>query len=78
DAWNALLLDFVKERIDWLKEIRNRYKVFLFSNTNQIHYDCFIHRFKEQFGTLDFNSLFIKAYYSHEMGMRKPDAEAFQ
>ena len=26
----------------------------------------------------DFNSFFIKAYYSHELGLRKPDPESFE
>ena len=38
-AWNALLLDFPPERIEWLKKIASKYRIFLFSNTNQIHYD---------------------------------------
>ena len=76
-AWNALLLDFPKERILWLLEIRKKYKVFLFSNTNQIHYEAFMAGFRTQTGFDDFNSLFIKAYYSQEMGLRKPYPESF-
>jgi putative hydrolase of the HAD superfamily len=77
DAWNALLLDFPPERLEWLKRIRKHYKIFLFSNTNKIHYDAFMESFRQQFGE-DFNQYFIKAYYSHEMGMRKPYPESFQ
>jgi putative hydrolase of the HAD superfamily len=77
-AWNAMLLDFPKERIDWLVEISKRYKIFLFSNTNQIHYDSFIEIANKSIAPLDFNSIFIKAYYSHHMGLRKPDAESFE
>ena len=72
DAWNALLLDFPIERIEWLDDIRSRYNVFLYSNTNQIHYDAFIEMFRQQTGKDDFNRYFIKAYYSHELGLRKP------
>src|SRR5215210_2660060 len=38
NAWNALLLDFPPERIDWIKKISSHYKIFLLSNTNEIHY----------------------------------------
>lgn len=72
DSWNALLLDFPIERIEWLDDIRSRYNVFLYSNTNQIHYDAFIEMFRRQTGKDDFNRYFIKAYYSHELGLRKP------
>src|ERR1700675_1659370 len=41
DAWNALLLQFPPERISLLKEIKSRYRLFLFSNTNAIHYKKF-------------------------------------
>ncbi|MBT9483943.1 HAD family phosphatase [Sediminibacterium sp.] len=77
-AWNALLLDFPKERIDWLKSISKKYRIFLFSNTNQIHYDSFIEKFGMQHPGEDFNSLFRKAYYSQFLGLRKPYPESFQ
>ncbi len=77
DAWNALLVDFPKERIVWLDEIRTKYNVYLYSNTNKIHYDSFIISFTEQTGFPDFNHYFKKAYYSHELGLRKPYPESF-
>lgn len=76
-AWNALLLDFPKERIHWLQQIRKKYNIYLFSNTNQIHYDAFMAGFTTQTGFDDLNSFFIKAYYSQKMGLRKPYPEAF-
>jgi len=76
-AWNALLLDFPIERIHWLQQISTRYKIFLFSNTNKIHYDAFSANFFKQTGLPDFNSNFINAYYSHEIGLRKPCRESF-
>jgi len=77
DAWNAILLDFPINRLQWLSQIKNKYKIFLFSNTNQIHYDCFIDILKRATGKGDFSQYFIKAYYSHEMGMRKPHKESY-
>ena len=41
EAWNAMLGTFPLERIEWLKQIKNRYNIFLFSNTNKIHHDAF-------------------------------------
>lgn len=78
DAWNAILLDFPAERIDWLVEIKKKYNIYLFSNTNQIHYDAFMEIFKSQTGKHDFNQYFIKAYYSQELGLRKPYKESYQ
>ena len=41
DAWNALLLDFPAERIELLRSLRKKYRLFLLSNTNAIHYNKF-------------------------------------
>jgi HAD superfamily hydrolase (TIGR01509 family) len=77
-AWNAMLLDFPPERIEWLKEIKSRYNIYLLSNTNEIHYNSFINTFKQQIGNYNFDDLFIKAYYSHKIGLRKPSREIFE
>ncbi len=78
NAWNALLLDFPKERIDWLTKIKEQYNIYLFSNTNQIHYDRFMEDFIKAFPGKDFNSYFIKAYYSQTLGLRKPYVASFK
>ncbi len=78
NAWNALLLDFPPERIEWLEQIKLRYNIYLFSNTNQIHYDAFMADFGKTFGSKDFNSYFIKAYYSQTLGLRKPAVASYE
>ncbi|MBL7760085.1 MAG: HAD family phosphatase [Sediminibacterium sp.] len=78
DAWNALLLDFPAERIQWLESIRNKYNIYLFSNTNQIHYDQFMADFTRAYPGKDFNGYFIHAYYSQTLGLRKPYMASFQ
>lgn len=77
DAWNSLLIGFRKSSMDWVKANQQQYATFLYSNTNQIHYDYFIQQYTREIGG-DFESLFKKPYYSHEMGMRKPDPASFQ
>jgi len=71
-AWNALLLDFPAERLDWLEEMGKKYPVYLYSNTNLIHYQRFMKMFEEKFEGKTFNDYFRTAYYSHELGLRKP------
>jgi len=76
-AWNALLLDFPPERIDLLKKLRTKYRTFLLSNTNSLHYKEFNQRlFNEQGVYLE--DIFEKTYYSHTANLRKPDAAIFQ
>jgi putative hydrolase of the HAD superfamily len=77
DAWNSLLLGYRKESIDWVKEHNGQFDTFLYSNTNQIHYDYFIPQFSRQIGG-NFENLFKTPYYSHKMGQRKPDPASFQ
>ena len=77
DAWNALLLNFPAERIALLKELRPRYRLFLYSNTNGIHFRKFSKIYQDaEDGNL--NDLFEKAYYSHVLGHRKPDLGGFK
>lgn len=77
NAWNALLLDFPTERLEWLRNMGKKYTVYLFSNTNIIHYQAFMEIYRQATGKQDFNSYFRKAYYSHELGLRKPDPASF-
>lgn len=76
-AWNSLLVGFRKSSIEWLKENNETYPTFLYSNTNQIHHDHFIAEFESKVAAYPFVSLFKTPYYSHEMGMRKPDPASF-
>jgi len=77
NAWNALLLRFPPERINLLKELKSRYRIFLFSNTNAIHYDKFSEIYRDTFSG-ELEDLFEKAYFSHSLGHRKPDPTGFE
>jgi len=77
-AWNAILLDFPEYRLEFLEQLANEnsYRLFLLSNTNEIHID-FVKAImgKEKFNR--FKNAFEHFYLSYEMGMRKPDIEIF-
>ena len=77
NAWNAMLLKFPQSRIEFLKKLREKYRLFLFSNTNGIHLRAFREIFTKGFPGAQLDDLFEKAYYSHLMGKRKPDTESF-
>jgi len=79
DAWNAILLDFPNYRLEFLEQLvkENEYRLFLLSNTNDIH----IEYVKAVMGREKFNrfkNAFEVFYLSYEMKMRKPDAEIFE
>jgi len=77
-AWNAMLGTFPVERLNWLEEIGFRYKIFLYSNTNVIHYERFQQIYQECTGKQNFDDYFIKAHYSHDLGVRKPYPASFE
>ena len=77
NAWNALLLDFPPERIELLQRLKKKYRLFLLSNTNAIHYRQFQQQLYKQTGYY-LEDLFEKTYYSHTIGLCKPDVAAYQ
>jgi len=77
-AWNAMLLDLPASRIDLLKKLKKKYRLFLLSNTNEIHIKCFRKIIDSSYGENIFDAIFENQYYSSEIGMRKPNPECFQ
>jgi len=77
-AWNALLLDFPPERIRLLKELGKRYRLFLFSNTNALHLAALQKIYRDTFPVGELDEHFEKTYYSHLLGMRKPDTASYR
>jgi len=77
-AWNSVLSYFPEEKMKLLKILKERYNLFLLSNTNEIHIYEFENSMNKEFGLNHFHSHFHKIYYSSRMGMRKPDAEIFE
>jgi FMN phosphatase YigB (HAD superfamily) len=78
-AWNSLLVGVPEGNHELLLELKPRYRTFLLSNINPIHYDFILDYLKTDFGFEQGNDhLFEKAYYSHFMGKRKPNANIFE
>lgn len=76
-AWNAMLLDMPLRRLQILQQLRIYHDLLLLSNTNEIHEAAFN---KIIVGTHGYGlgAFFDRVYYSHRVGMRKPDAEIFE
>lgn len=77
-AWNAMLLDLPLERIELLKRLSKKYSLYLLSNTNAIHIEAFTKILHSSIGSENISHIFNKVYYSHQIGMRKPNADIFQ
>lgn len=76
-AWNAMLLDFPPERAEILLNLGKKYRLFLLSNTNELHIGYYLPKVKEWFGR-GLDDFFEKVYYSHQLGLRKPDPRIFR
>lgn len=78
EGWNALLLDFPPERVRLLEELGKRYRLFLFSNTNSLHLAALQKIYAQTFDSGSLDDHFEKTYYSHLLGMRKPEKESYE
>src|SRR5690606_5848222 len=76
-AWNALLVGVPAKMHELLIRLKGQRRTFLLSNNNEIHYAYCMDHIKQTYGVKDNSQFFEKTYYSHLMGMRKPDSEIF-
>lgn len=74
ESWNAMLLDLPDFRVDQLRALKSKYRLFLLSNTNSLHIEAVY----ATYGNTLFEELFERIYLSHEMGLRKPNVECYQ
>ncbi len=74
-AWNTVLGDFPKSHVEMLKKLAPRYRLFVLSNTNEIH----TAKFEKEVPQVEhLKDLFEKLYYSHLEGLRKPQPEIYK
>ncbi|MBO4873870.1 MAG: HAD family phosphatase [Bacteroidales bacterium] len=78
-CWNALIMDFPAARIEMLKRLKKegKYRTFILSNTNIIHYRFYTALLKRTYGINGLDSLVEHAYFSHEIGLKKPNRDIF-
>jgi len=72
-----MILDILPSRLSLLKELEKNYKLYLLSNTNEIHYHYFNQYLSKAFGIQKLDQIFTKCFYSHQLKLRKPDPEIF-
>jgi HAD superfamily hydrolase (TIGR01509 family) len=77
-AWNAMLLDFPIRRLQLLQQLRLYYDLVLLSNTNEIHEAAFNAILMAEHTIPALGAFFDRIYFSHRVGMRKPDQEIFE
>ena len=77
-AWNLILGEIPSHRVKFLELLKSKYRTFLLSNTNKIHYDHYQDQFSKTFGYASLDQLFEKAYYSFQLKLYKPDPAIFE
>lgn len=76
NAWNAMILNVPIESVELLSSLQGAYRLFLLSNTNEIHIPKAMREW-DKVASEPFVEQFERIYYSHEIGMRKPNREIF-
>ncbi len=78
-CWNAMLLGIPIKKLELLSRLKNDYRVYLLSNTNSIHLEYIQNTIMPAVGGAEIlDEYFHRAYYSHLMKKRKPDADIFE
>jgi putative hydrolase of the HAD superfamily len=74
--WNYIIKDFPEHRLQFIKQLAkdNNYQLILLSNTNELHIDYIK---KNVSFYEDFKNCFDQFYLSHEINLRKPNADIF-
>ena len=74
--WNHIIKDFPEHRLQFIKQLAkdNNHQLILLSNTNELHIDYIK---KNVSFYEDFKNCFDQFYLSHEINLRKPNADIF-
>jgi glucose-1-phosphatase len=71
EAWNAMLLGLFPDSLDIAATLRRHVRLALLSNTNALHLAFLSGECRGLF------ELFERCFFSHELGLAKPDPECF-
>lgn len=75
-AWNAFLLDVPVERLEFLLRLKSRYRLFLLSNTNHIHWQLAEDIYFRHKG-LQIGDFFEQCFLSFRLHLDKPAPQIF-
>lgn len=78
-AWNSIFIGMPAHRFGMLLDLRQRYKVFLLSNINELHERWIAEYMVRKHGIADYESLYFDGvYFSHLVRLRKPETAIFE
>ncbi|AQG79150.1 MULTISPECIES: HAD family hydrolase [Bacteria] len=76
-AWNTVLLDLPVERIERIKRLHGKYRLFLLSNTSPIHIRQ-VNRVLKSMNQPTLEELFERVFYSYDVRMAKPSPDIYR
>ena len=78
DYWNALLVGLLPGVAEVLEVLRERYPLYILSNTNETHIE-WVRRYMTAIGYGDYETRwFAHPFYSYEMGTVKPESAIYR
>jgi len=77
-AWNALLIGFPPDKVELLNKLKQKYNLYLLSNTNEIHLPVVLNMIDKAHSPGQLGKLFIKEYYSCRINLRKPEKSIYE
>ena len=76
--WNSLLGSIPAHRLDLVRQLKDQYQVGILSNTNEIHIEAVYAQLQAEHNLVNFDPIFDWVFYSHEMGLAKPNQDIYQ
>jgi putative hydrolase of the HAD superfamily len=77
NAWNEVILKLRPDSFELVKRLKNQHKLYVLSDTNQMHIDYIKDLYQKTYPNEQFEDLFAKCYFSHEMGVAKSSPQAW-
>jgi len=78
EAFNHMIDDVPKKGIELIKNLNAKHRVFLLSNTNEIHTAEINRIIRAKYRIDNLAELFEKVYYSFDINLKKPGEEIFK
>ena len=78
DAWNTVIGDCPKERLDLIRNVKRNYKTFLLSNSDEVNAELFSDCLNDTAGYDIMSEGFDEDFFSYQLKNRKPSPAVFE
>src|SRR5690606_18769998 len=77
-CWNSMLVGIKPETLDFLKDLKTKYKTYILSNTNPLHIEWVQSHLKKVHGVQELEEIYLNGvFYSHNLKLAKPQPEIY-